>query len=182
MTRNEQLLLIMSWARSFHGLSLEEAHLVAQRVLDDEFSGSISNANPIDVMKTFDKFSFTASANGEILPGDHNVPTYQEFGLVRPPQLEGNNAAVLSDNTVVISEAMADYPLPLTSGGVVPPLSDEQRDVIFPMVFSDPEGFTQETIDELVENTPSVFVPQSFVEQRAVEVYEALKEQAVNNS
>lgn len=182
MTRNEQLLLIMSWARSFHGLSLEDTHLVAERVLDDRFGGSISDAHPVDVMKTFDELVYAAVSQGDVFPGDHTVPTYEDFGLVRPPLFEGVGAAVLSDNTVVVAGAMAHVPLPLASGGVVPIISEEQRDVIFPIVFSDPSNITQETIDELVENTPNDFVPQSFVEQTAVEVYQALKESAATDT
>ena len=180
MTRNEQLLLIMSWARSFHGLSLEDAHLIASRVLDNKFDGSIADASPVDVMRTFDEFAYAAVVAGEIYPGDHTVPTYTEFGLVRPPQIEGSGAAILGDNTVVIAYGMNDFPLPLASGGVVPVLPEEQRDIILPIVFSDPVNITQEKIDELVENTPDDFVPTSFVEQTALEVYEHLKEEAAN--
>jgi hypothetical protein len=199
--RNQQLLMIMSWARSFHGLSLEDCERIAGLVLD-EFGGDLVDARPSEVMSAFDRTYFALNSQGEAQGGDHTTPTWEEHGLVRPPQLDATGASgVISDLTFVDAHAMAYHAvadelnirvasdasapgahptgeLVLQSGGTVPPLPAGQRDTIWPIIFSDPVGHDQAAIDAWVASPPSEFVPSSYVEERALEVYTALSNKA----
>lgn len=175
MTRNEHILLIMSWARSFHGLSLEDCVLVAERVLDEDFNGSIADANPADVMRAFDKQYFKANSAGQVVPGDHTLPTWEEHGYVRPPTIIGPGVAVLSDNTAVDVALLDVEPLTLVSGGTIPVLEEDVRDIVLPIIFSDPAGVNQNKIDDLVADPPAEFLPSTHVETAALDVYEQLK-------
>jgi hypothetical protein len=197
--RNQQLLMIMSWARSFHGLSLEDCERIAGLVLD-EFGGDLVDARPSEVMSAFDRTYFALNSQGDVSAGDHNNPTWEEHGLVRPPQLESPSCGWISDLTFVDAHAMAYHAvageldvnvsgggtfgaqptgeLVLQSGGAVPPLPTGQRDTIWPTIFSDPVGHDQAAIDALVADPPSEFVPSSYVEEQALAIYTTLANKA----
>lgn len=197
--RNQQLLMIMSWARSFHGLSLADCEQIAELVLD-EFGGDLVDARPSEVMSAFDRTYFALNSGGEVSAGDHNNPTWEEHGLVRPPQLESPSCGWISDLTFIDAHAMAyhaiadelnltvsgeDNPgvhptgeLVLQSGGTVPPLPGGQRDTIWPTIFSDPVGHDQAAIDALVADPPVDFVPSNYVEEQALAVYNAVSNKA----
>ena len=184
MTRNQELLLIMSWARSFHGIGLDNCVMIAERVIDS-FSGSVADANPISVIEAFDKFYFEANSAGEVpFLEDGHVPAWEDYDCVRPPQVMGgaigsglDTGVVLSDNTCVFPQSAVYEPLELLSGGVVPILEEAKRDVVLPIVFSDPAGITQEKINTLAKSPPKRFSPTSYVEEMALSAYRVLKAQ-----
>lgn len=172
MTRNEQILLIMSWARSYHGLALQDCVMLATRVLDQDFSGSISEADPAEVMSSMDKRYFEAQSQGEVIVSqDGNVPCWEDHGFVRPPVLAEPTSVILSDDTIVDMTYVDIQPITLVSGGTIPVLSDEQREVILPIVFSNPKEITQREINALISETPEMFIPETHVEQVAIDVY-----------
>lgn len=179
MTRNEHILLIMTWARSYHGLSLEDCKQIAETVLDLDFGGTISDADPVEVMAAFDKNYFELNSKGSIIAGDHNTPLWEDYGVVRPPEYVDDVGVSLSDRTFVNASSLAigegeGFVLELNSGGSVPVLTEEVRAVVYPTIFSDPRGHDQNSIDALVQNPPSEFVPSNYVEEQALACYEKL--------
>jgi len=172
MTRNQQILLIMSWARSFHGLHLDDCVMLAARVLDEDFDGSIADADPADVMRNMDKQYFKSQMSGEVsVPESGHVPTWEEYGFVRLPLRAQPGVLILSDDTIVDAATLSEEPLTLRSGGTIPVLPEAERSVVLPIVFADPVGIDQDGIDELVDNPPEVFEPQTHIEQVAVDSY-----------
>lgn len=192
----------MSWARSFYGLYLDDAVLVAEKVLDEVFNGDIADADPKEVIDQYDKMVFKLSSNGDVILSDASTPSWEDHGFVRPPEaiVESRNYTFhISDNTFIDATSFAqtrietdvtrdygegfsgvkdDGSLVLNSGGEVPPLPDHVRAVVWPTIFSDPKGITQEQINDLVANPPESFEPQNFVEEKSLEVYEYMVESA----
>lgn len=180
MTRNEHILLIMSWARSFHGLSLDDCVHLAERVLDDDFNGSIADADPAKVMSCMDKQYFKANFEGEVfVDAQANVPTWEEHGFVRVPISTEPGTIILSDNTTVQIGMLDQEPLVLESGGVIPIMAQELQDVIMPIVFSDPKAVTQENIDNMIENPPPPMSPKNYIQRASVDLWDKIKDDYV---
>jgi len=202
--KNQQLLMIMSWARSFHALLLEDCESIANEVLN-EFGGNLDdNASPAAVMSSFDRIYFTRCSNEPMLTGDSTTPAWEDYGLVRPPELQTPRQGYISDNTTIDAYAIAHAQLTadpdfifnygttpdgtgvrpdtgelvLNSGGVVPVLSPEQRAVVWPLIFSNPVGYDQEKIDELIGNIPEEFIPETHVEKQAIFLYKNVTQEA----
>lgn len=199
MTRNQQILLIMSWAVSFHGLTLEQAEGVAEIVLDS-FDGDIGDATPSTVMNEFNRHLFQMINEGAVIRDARAaVPRPEDYGVVMPPVVE-SDCVKISDGTLIsfqtVAEAIllpgsenivvhSDYTgvlpggsLKLASGGVVPALESRDRKKVWIKVFSDPSAIDQGAIDDLVINPPDFPEEPSFVEQKALEAYESLLEGA----
>lgn len=194
---------MMSWARSFYGLYLDDAVLVAEKVLDEIFGGDISDADPKEVIDQYDKMVFKLNSSGVVILSEKSTPTWEDHGFVRPPEGFPENKNYwfsISDNTLIDAVSFAqtrietnvvkqyeenfagvkdDGSLVLLSGGEVPPLSDDVRAVVWPTIFSNPTAITQEQIDDLVANPPESFEPQNFVEEKSLEVYEYMVESAI---
>lgn len=201
MTRSEQTLMIMTWAIPFHGLSPENAQVIAERVVD-RYDGDISEAVPSEVIHAYFEEYYRASQEEGMDPSE--APGWEDYGFVRPPILEpGNKVAYVSDGTIVNAQNLAialsnlqatnpDDPygdqlvgvgaegeLFLASGGVVPPLTNDDRKKIWVAVFCNPVATTQEEIDAMVTSPPDLPEAPTLLEQRAIDAYDAIFQNAV---
>lgn len=196
MTRNQQALMIMTWAIPYHGLSPEDSQVIAERVLD-RYDGDLSDAIPSEVIHAYFEEYYRASQEEGMEPVD--APRWEDYGFVRPPQLQQNNTvAYLSDGTSVMAQNLAvvlsdmqatnaedpygdqfvgvnaDGSLSLQSGGVVPPLSGSARKKIWVAIFCNPTATTQEEIDAMVLSPPPLPEEPNVIEQRAIDAYDAI--------
>lgn len=198
MTRNEQILLMMTWALPFHGLSPEDAQAVGEIALD-ELGGDISEIPPSQVIHKYTEVYFRHSQAGEVSPTD--PPMWEDYGCVRPPQLEENFGAgtgLISDGTAIDGKALGfalsepdfdfqetplypqygirpDGSLRLYSGGLVPPIQDdEKRKRVWVAVFKNPFHVTQEEIDGYLLSPPLLSDEPDFLEQQSLRMYEAI--------
>lgn len=188
MTRNEQVLTMMTWMVSFFSLTPESAEELASSVLDD-FGGDISDTSPASVMNALMREYYKRSEAGLVAVED--LPAASDMGFVRPARAE-REGAVLGDGTfvsgyylgIVMSkenpppEIADDYhgvtpdgSLILKSGGQVPPLANSKREKVWVAVFSDPNRIDQEAIDQLVASPPALPKAPNFVEQSAIDAY-----------
>jgi hypothetical protein len=195
MTRNQQILLIMTWMISYFSITPETAEDIASSVLD-ELGGDIEEVAPAEVMNAAMREYFRRSENGEAV--SEQIPGWSEFGFVRPSSPLGKDA-ILGDDTFISSQYLGivlsdqsvspdieddyhgvapDGSLILKSGGTVPPLSDSDREKVWVAVFCDPSAIDQEKIDELVADPPAIPENGSFVEQSAIDAYQHVIENA----
>lgn len=196
MTRNQQILLMMTWTVSFFSLTADSAEELAAAVLDD-FGGDIADASPAVVMNAIMSEYYKRSEAGSI--SIENIPKAVDMGFVTPARIE-SMGATLGDGTYVSApylgivmssatpppEIAEDYhgvtpdgSLILKSGGAAPPLADEDREKVWVALFSDPYGVDQEKIDQVVADPPVIPGSPSFVEQSAIDAYKYVFESAL---
>jgi len=192
VTRNQQILMMMTWAIPYHGLSPEDARAVAERVLD-YFGGDFADDDPAEVIHKFHEEYYKASQHEGMVPTD--APRWEDYGYTRPPFVNSPGEVQLSDGTSVSGHnlglalsnlevqdpasvhhegmhgVMMDGSLILASGGVVPPLASDHRECVWTCVFCDPTNITQEDIDELVASPPKLPASPSPMQSAASEAY-----------
>jgi len=196
VTRNQQILMMMTWMVSFFSLTAETAEDLAASVLD-ELGGDTADLVPSDVMNALMREYYKRDEAGHVSIED--LPRAADMGFATPVRIEGNSAT-LGDGTyvsanylgIVMSSATPpsgvaddyngvapDGSLILKSGGTIPPLGGEERKKVWIAIFSDPSAIDQDGIDQLVVDPPAIPETPNFIEQGAIDAYQHVVENAL---
>lgn len=196
MTRNQQILMMMTWMVSFFSLTAESAEELAGTVLDD-FGGDIEDVSPAAVMNALMNQYYKRSEAGTV--SIEELPRAVDMGFATPARIEGDSAT-LGDGTYVSAHYLGivmssltpppdvphdyngvtpDGSLMLKSGGTAPPLADDDREKVWVALFSDPHAIDQEKIDQIVAEPPVIPKNPTFLEQSAINAYQHVFENAL---
>lgn len=197
-SKNEQTLMLMTWAVSFHGLSPEDAEAVASKAID-ELGGDLSKVKPSDAVHKFTEIYYGLNQQGFVSATD--APLWEDYGFVRPVEIMDKETGngFLSDGTVIDAFALGAYlskpewsdpgdiygihpgngSLILSSGGTVPFIENEEiRKRVWVTVFCNPRNIDQQQIDEIVKNPPELSDTPEYLEQQAVNFYNLIEKAA----